>query len=154
MSYKRRKAQIHQAQMHEYYDAPSGNEMALTETDSLGYDPAYPGPREGRILDADNWNHSVPTYDPQIRDNVDWAAGGEPGHTKAVGSVGVTDPQNVDTHDFRGYTAVIRRMPDTNYGPVKGGQDHNSLLSLLYSMQESNAFFPGDIAQQDIIKGV
>jgi hypothetical protein len=86
---------------------------------------------------------------------VEWDATGVRGFTKSVGSIGVTDPQTVETHtwDRPGEMAVIRRMPDTNYGPVKTS-DHNSLLSLLYAMQETASFFPNDISQVDVIRAV
>ena len=147
MSYLRR-----QAKLHEIYEAPSGNEQALTKLD-LSYEASYPGPRETRIVDAENWNHPTFMYDPNAHDYVNWATGGIAGHTKIVGSMGVTDPKTIDAHDFAGMMAVVRRMPDTNYGPV--GQDtHNAMLSLIYAMQESSHYFPNEISQQDVIKSV
>jgi hypothetical protein len=97
---------------------------------------------------------SIPTG-LETRTNVEWDATGVRGFTKSVGSIGVTDPQTVETHtwDRPGEMAVIRRMPDTNYGPVKTS-DHNSLLSLLYAMQETASFFPNDISQVDVIRAV
>lgn len=151
MSYHRRQVKRF-AQMHEFYEAPSGNEQALSEID-LNYEASYPGPRETRLLDASNWNRSTFMYDPDVRDRVDWAATGVAGFTKSVGSMGVTDPSTVDRHDYQGQMAVVRRMPDTNYGPVVTS-DHNSMLSLLYAMQESTHYFPNDISQADIIKSV
>ena len=154
MSYKRKQAQ-RIAALHEWYEAPSGNEEALGgDIDSIGYSPSYPGARETRLLDADNV--VMPDYAiDKITDMVKWDAEGIPGQTKIVGSMGVTDPQTVETHtwDRPGEMAVIRRMPDTNYGPVKTS-DHNSLLSLLYAMQETAAYYPNDISQIDVIKAV
>lgn len=152
MSYKRRKAKIHQAQQHEFYEAPSGQMQAWSGEIDLDYTAPYPGPREDRTVDAANY--STGTFDPgTIRDNVDWSIGGIPGLTKSVGSVGVTDPQTVDAHDFRGQMAVVRRMADTNYGPVKTA-DHNSILSLLYQMAETNSYFPNEVSQADLIRAV
>lgn len=158
MSYRRRQTRI--AQEHEFYDAPSGNEEAMSNDidgyigELTGYSPSFPGPREVRILDSENVD--MPTGGiaiDSIRDNVNWDIGGVPGMTKNVGSTGVTDPQTVDQHNFVGEMAVIRRMPDTNFGPVKTA-DSNSLLSLLYAMQESNHYFPNEVSQADIIKAV
>lgn len=155
MSYARRK-RIHQAQEHEFYESPSGNMEAWSgETDlEFNYMPGFPGPRETRIVDADNYNQRTFTYDPGvIRDRVDWAEGGVAGFTKSVGSIGVTDPKTIDAHDFQGQMAVVRRMPDTNYGPV-ATSDHNSILSLLYMMQESSHYFPNEVSQADVIRSV
>jgi len=153
MSYKRRMK--HKAMLHEWYDSPSGNEEAMSTAEDLAfnYEPGFPGPREIRTVDAQNFRHSLETFDPDIHDYVDWAAGGVPGFTKTVGSVGVTDPATVDRHDFIGQMAVVRRFPDTNYGPVKTS-DHNSILSLLYAMQESSHYFPNEVSQRDILKAV
>ena len=154
MSYHRRQAKRVAAE-HEWYEAPSGNEIGMGgEIDSSGYSASYPGPRETRILDADNYRMPDFAID-KITDNVKWDATGVPGDTKIVGSMGVTDPQTVETHtwDRPGQMAVVRRMPDTNYGPV-GTADHNSLLPLLYAMQETAAYYPNDISQIDIIKAV
>ena len=161
MGYKRRQAQ-RIAAMHEWYESPSGQEEAMGgEIDSLGWEASFPGPRETRILDSTNLDHRldtslemVPTM-LQTRDMVEWDAGGVAGYTKAVGSIGVTDPQTVETHtwDRQGQMAVVRRMPDTNYGPVKTS-DHNSLLALLYATQETANFFPNEISQIDVIRAV
>jgi hypothetical protein len=153
MSYHRRVAK-QAAKMHEYYDAPlmTGNELALTKEDlAFNYEPGYPGPRELRHVDAANYSTFM--FDPNIHDNVDWAVGGIPGQTKFVGSTGVTDSKTIDQHEFQGQMAVVRRMPDTNYGPVTTS-DHNSLLSLLYMMQESSHYFPNEVSQADIIRSV
>jgi hypothetical protein len=150
MSYHRRQTRI--AQEHEYYEAPSGNEMALTKEDlEFNYEPGYPGPREIRVVDAAN--SQTFAFAPYNHDNVQWDVGGVAGDTKFVGSTGVTDPQTVDRHDFAGQMAVVRRMPETNYGPVKTS-DHNSMLALLYKMQESSHYFPNEISQADVIRSV
>lgn len=152
MSYRRRQAKIHQAQEHEFYEAPSGQMEAWSGEVDMQYGADYPGPREDRTVDAAN--HATFAYDPgTIRDQVDWAIGGVPGLTKGVGSTGVTDPQTVDAHNFRGQMAVVRRMPDTNYGPVKTA-DHNSILALIYQMAETNAYLPNEVSQADLIRAV
>lgn len=153
MSYLRRKRRIHVAQEHEFYEAPSGQAQAMSGEMDLDYGAAFPGPRERRFVDAQNVQMRFINPVMSVRDNVDWAVGGIPGMTKFVGSEGVTDPQTVDAHDFRGEMAIIRRLPDTNYGPV-GTADHNSLLSLLYAMQESSHYFPNETSQRDVIKAV
>jgi hypothetical protein len=143
------------AQQHEFYEAPSGNEYAMGGETDLDYGAAFPGPRETRFVDAAN--RTMPLQQlavGDIEDAVEWDIGGVSGATKFVGSEGVTDPATVDAHSFLGEMAVIRRMPDTNYGPVAGGEDNNALLSLLYSMQETNHFFPNEVSQADIIKAV
>ncbi len=154
MSYHHRKRQraIHLAQQHEFYEAPSGNELAMSN--EIGEYPAmFTGPRETVFSDADNYVMTNSGVIDSIRDDVQWDVGGIQGQTKNVGSTGVTDPQTVDAHSFTGEMAVIRRMPDTNYGPVKTA-DSNSLLSLLYQMTESNHYFPNEVSQADIIKAV
>jgi hypothetical protein len=153
MSYNRRLKSKHAGMLHEKYPAPGGNEEALSKEDlAFNYDPGYPGPRETRLYDL--YRTPTFTFDPgTIRDQVDWAAGGIPGDMKVVGSTGVTDSKNVDAHEFKGQMVTVRRMPDTNYGPVSG-TDHNSLLSLLYSMQESSHYFPNEVSQADIIRSV
>ncbi len=155
MSYHHRKRQrvAHLAQQHEWYEAPSGNEQPMGGELDMEYPPQFPGPRERRFVDAQNSVMVPTTVTESIRDNVEWDVGGIPGETKNVGSTGVTDPQTVDAHSFTGEMAVIRRMPDTNYGPVKTA-DSNSLLSLLYAMSESNHYFPNEVSQADIIKAV
>lgn len=156
MSYKRRQVKRAIAE-HEFYESPSGNMEAWSgEEDSLYYDASFPGPRETRILDSDNYRMGMAEATlAHTPDTVEWDIGGIRGDTKTVGSVGVTDPQTVETHtwDRPGEMAVIRRLPDTNYGPV-GTSDHNSLLSLLYAMQETAAFFPNDVSQIDVIRAV
>lgn len=117
--YRRRKMKQRQAAEHEFYESPSGNPEAWSE-EGLRYptDALFPGPRETRFLDSQN--RSTFTFDPgDIQDRIDWAVGGVPGMTKFVGSMGVTSPYTVDAHDFRGMSQIVRRMPDTNYGPVK-----------------------------------
>lgn len=156
MSYKRRKKAQHVAQQHEYYEAPSGNEQALSKEDLwFNYQPGFPGPREVRLYSEYREPIGVLAVNPIIHDDIDWTTGGLYGQQMVVGSTGVTDPQTVDTHDFHGYMAVIRRMPDSKYGqgPV-ATSDHNSLLSLLYAMQESSHYFPNDVSQMDVIKAV
>lgn len=159
MGYRRRQAQKFAAQ-HEFYEAPDGNEEAMSNEidgyvgEETGYGPQYPGPREVRLLDSQNHTMFTDTIAiDSIRDNVEWDIGGVVGETKSVGSIGVTSPQNVDAHDFQGEMAVVRRMPDTNFGPVKTA-DHNSTLALLYAMQETNSYFPNEVSQADIIKAV
>ena len=156
MSYHRRQAQKQAAMLHEVYEAPSGNELALSsELDlSIQYMPEMPGPREVRYLDSsESWQRHIMGDNPDVRDRVDWAAGGQSGFGQNVGSSGVTDPQTVDRHDFQGDYAEIRRMADTNYGPVKTS-DHNSILSLLALYQESSHYFPNEMSQQDLWKAV
>lgn len=156
MSYKRRQAQI--AQEHEFYESPSGNMEAWSSDQDLDYGAAFPGPRETRYLDSQNHqyfgsDYAIDSVDGRVGVQPQWDVDGIVGQTKFVGSSGVTDPQTVDAHNFLGEMAVIRRMPDTNYGPVKTN-DHNSLLSLLYAMQESAHYFPNEVSQADIIKAV
>ena len=73
--------------------------------------------------------------------------------THAMFSTGVVEPTNVDAHYLDGSQAIIRRMADTNFGPV-ATSDHNSLLSLLHSMQESSAYYPNEASQLNVIQSV
>lgn len=154
MSYRRRQQRILMANVDPFYEAPGGNMEAWSGEEDLDFPTDFPGPREDRFVDAENYVPFGPDYAiDSIRDNVQWDIGGIIGQTKNVGSTGVTDPQTVDAHSFTGQMAVIRRMPDTNYGPVKTS-DHNSLLSLLYAMQEGSHYFPNEASQIDVIKAV
>lgn len=159
MSYRRRQQRI--AQMHEWYESPSGNPEGMTGARDLWFNdrPQFPGPREDRDVDAENTlmalSYPIGNNIGSIRDEVEWDVGGIRGQTKNVGSTGVTDPQTIDRHDFLGEMAVFRRMPDTNYGPVAADNSgYNSVLSLLYAMQESSHYFPNEVSQTDIIKAV
>lgn len=156
MGYRRRQRVRDMANVDVFYEAPGGNMEAWSGEEDLDYSASFPGPRETRYADSANWGSSIPTRNPDVRDYVDWAAGGIPGYTKCVGSVGVTDPQTVDAHDFVGQMAVIRRMPDTNYGPASGETTagYNSLLQMLYAMSEGNQFYPNEVSQADVIKAV
>lgn len=114
-------------------------------------DPEMPGPRETYIPDAANHVSYQPGKVGVIRDPVDWEAGGEPGMTKFIGQFGPVESTNVDAHNLNGAMAVVRRMEDTNYGPV-GAEQYTGILATLYAMQESNAYFPNEVSQADIIK--
>jgi len=132
---------------------PTGNEVSMSgEWDTDYGDQAYPVYLEERFVDAQNG----PTFvfaAGNIQDVVDWEVGGRPGDTKGVWGEGVVNPYNVDAHDYQGQQAVIRRIsPDMN-GPVSTA-DHNSMLGLLYEMQETNRYFPSEVSQADIIKAV
>jgi len=157
MSYKRRQAR--QAAVMDagdtFYVAPLGNPQAVSTEWDLDMPQSITGsPREERSDQMNNFAYPIAVAsDPDAHDYVDWAVGGVPGYVKSVGSVGVTDSKNVDRHDFQGQMAVIRRMPDTNYGPVKTS-DHNSILGMLYAMQETNHFFPNEVSQADVIRAV
>lgn len=131
----------------------TGNEVSVSgEWDTQYDDPAYPVYLEKRFVDAANG--PIPTFAVgDIQDKVDWEIGGKPGDTKGVYGLGVVSPYNVDAHDFQGQQAIIRRMADTNYGPV-ATEDHNSMLALLYDMQETNRYFPSEVSQIDVIKAV
>lgn len=150
----RRELTDHVAVEHEFYESPSGNMEAWSTDEDSFYPPMFPGTiREEVFTDADNYRMQFPTLNDDFRDHVDWAVGGIPGETKNVGSTGVVTPYGVDAHDFRGEMAVIRRYAPSMEGPT-GGTDHNGLLSLLYAMQESSAYFPNDVSQVDVIKAV
>lgn len=152
--YSRQKRNQRIAQEHEFYESPSGNMEAWSGDEDSFYGTEYPGTiREDAFNDAENYQMHFPTLNMDFRDHVDWAVGGVPGDTKNVGSLGVVTPYGVDTHDFQGEMAVIRRMSPNMEGPTSGS-DHNSLLSLLYAMQESSHYFPNDVSQIDIIKAV
>jgi hypothetical protein len=133
---------------------PTGNEQAWSgELDWQYDDSTYPGfYTEDFHSDAQNYPtfvHPVGT----IRDDIDWEIGGLPGLTKWVGTTGVVESSNVDAHDFTGEMAYVRRHNVDMSGPV-GSDDYNSLLALLYATQESNAFFPNEVSQADMIRGV
>lgn len=125
--------------------------VSFSEMDSM-YSPSFPGPREDYTPDAANYvTYGAPVGN--IRDQVDWEIGGQPGMTKFVGSTGVVGRNSYDAFDFMGEQAVVRRMADTNYGPVTGS-DYNALLATLYVYQEANQYFPNEAAQGDVIKAV
>lgn len=134
------------------YDASGDEDAQSGEWDSQFDDAGYPGPIEHFVPDAANYpspHGGVVT----IKDFIDYEIGGLPGDTKMVYATGVVEPTNVDAHNLSGGMVVVRRMADTNYGPV-ATSDHNSLLSLLYAMQESTAFFPNETSQIDMVKSV
>lgn len=132
---------------------PTGNEVSMSgEWDTDYGDGAYPVVLEKRFVDAQN-TQAFSMAAGDIQDKVDWEVGGKPGMTKGVWGERVVNPYNVDAHDFNGQQAIVRRMADTNYGPV-GTADHNSLLGILYEAQETNRYFPSEVSQADIIKAV
>lgn len=130
----------------------AGNAVAKSNTEDMFFTAAFPGPREIRFLDSQNYVSSHSGVG-DIEDNVDWEVGGIPGMTKAVYSTGVVESTNVDAHDFDGAQAIIRRMPDTNFGDV-GTADYNSQLAFLYAMSEADIYFPNETSQSDLILGV
>lgn len=141
---------------------PTGNEQAWSgELDSQYLDSDYPGPKENYHADSENvsgFSHAVVTIKDalQYEQSESYSAPyiqGYPALTMSVGSTGVVDSSNVDAHYFDGGSAVIRRMHVDMSGPV-ATSDHNSLLGILYAMQESNAYFPNEVSQVDMIRAV
>lgn len=142
----------------------TGNEQAWSTTEFSFEDYAevhfpgqfaFPGPKEEFDADSENkrgWTTGKLGF--IAHNDVDVEVDGAPGDTKYVGSyIGPVEPTTVDAHNFTGAQAIVRRLPDTNYGPV-ATSDHNSLLSILYAMQESNAFYPNETSQIDLVKSV
>lgn len=112
----------------------------------------FPGPVEYFHTGADATPY---TYTPVgvIRDNIDWEIGGESGDANGyLWSTGVVDPNTVENFDLTGQQQIIRRMADTNYGPVATA-DHNALLAMAYA-QQMNQFYPSEESQYDLIRGV
>jgi len=135
------------------YDT-TGNEQAWsTEGDEWDEESEFPGPKETIFVDAQNTVSYAHAPVGDIQDMIDWEIGGLAGATKGAYSLGVVESTNVDAHDFNGQMQTVRRPADTNWGPV-ATNDHNSLLSLLYSMQESAHYFPNEVSEADLIKAV
>lgn len=131
-------------------NAPAmGGDLDSEFSDQLGYAVAD----ETFFPDAANTTEFSSGPVGNIDDRIDYEIGGKPGDTKAVYGMGVVSPYNVDAHDYDGGQAIIRRMPDGNYGPVGAG-DYNSMLGLLYAMQETSYYYPNEQSQADIIKAV
>jgi hypothetical protein len=148
-----RKRQGRSAVLHEFYETPSGNGEAWGGDVDTGFSPAFPGPRPVDMLQSQNHQHFGEPVGV-IRNPIDYEVGGMPGATKFNGTMGVTDPQTVDAHNFQGQYAEIRRLPDWHDGPVAGGQDHNALLPILYAMQQTARYYPQEVVQADLIKAV
>lgn len=136
---------------------PTGNDQAWSgELDTQYDDVRYPGDAgRGKETHPDSANHISYVHGPSgsIRNPVDYEVGGVPGMTKFIGMVGPVESTNVDAHDFRGQSAIIRRFADTNYGPV-GAENYTGILATLYAMQETNAYFPNEVSQVDLIKAI
>lgn len=138
---------------HEFYETPSGNGVAWGGEINGLIGPGFPGPRVTDLLQSQNYQHyGSPVGD--ISNRFDQEVGGIPGDTKFNGSMGVTDPQTVDAHNFQGQMATVRRMPDWHDGPVAGGTDYNALLPVLFAMQETARYYPQEVVQADLIKAV
>lgn len=121
-----------------------------------------------RLTDiADNWPTQLENFKPgangveynntpvgSIKDLVDYEIGGQSGLAAFAfpRSTGVVSSDAVEDFTLTGQQAVIRRQPDTNYGPVSTS-DHNALLALAFA-QSANQFYPNEESQFDVIRSI
>jgi len=143
------------------YSAIGDENAESGKWDSQYDDAGYPGPLEHFTPDADNYavGHSgvgsiknLIQYEQSEPYSGPYIQGGL-ALTMNVGSTGVVDPSNVDAHNLDGGQAIIRRFAEDSYGPV-ATSDHNSLLSLLYAMQETASYLPNESSQIDMVRAV
>lgn len=113
--------------------------------------PAFPGGFELVHVMAQARNASYPSLQSSVKDYIDYEVGGQQGQVDGVPySTGVVSSDAVENFALTGEQAVIRRgYNPSSTGPV-GTSDHNAVLAMAYA-QQVNQYYPGELAQADVI---
>lgn len=104
----------------------------------------------------DAWD-GIPAYvtptDNYVRATaINQEIGGQSGQKGFTYSTGPVSSDAVENFALDGRQQIIRRQPDTNYGPVSTS-DHGALLAMAYA-QQVNQFYPNEQSQYDLIKAI